>query len=64
MPGGPSAVRRVGVYGVTVVFATAGILLTSFAASRSGPVEAPVDLAWWMVLPVYLLALQRPLEYE
>lgn len=62
--GGPSAARRSGVYGFTAVYAAAGVALTSYASSAWNPERVPVHLTWWMLLPVYVLALQRPLEYE
>ena len=64
VPGGPSAVRRLGVYGITVVLAVTGLASTSFAASSFGQRDVPLHLPWWALLPAYLLALQRPLEYE
>jgi diguanylate cyclase (GGDEF)-like protein len=57
-------VRRVAVYGVTVLLACAGLALTAYAANRTPAMHGPVHVTWWALLPVYLLALQRPLEYE
>ncbi len=62
--GGPSAVRRVAVYGVSLTLAVGGAALTSFAASHYTPGHLPLSVPWWALLPVYFLALQRPLEYE
>ncbi|MCW2708684.1 MAG: putative Diguanylate cyclase/phosphodiesterase [Frankiales bacterium] len=63
-PGGPTGARRVGLVGLSLLLAGIGAELTSYAASNWTPGHLPLTVPWWVLLPVYTLALQRPLAYE
>ena len=62
--GGPSLVRRAAVYGVSVALATSGSFLTWWALQQPHPGHLPVSITWWLLLPAYVVVLQRPIEFE
>jgi diguanylate cyclase (GGDEF)-like protein len=52
------------VYGLSGTLGASGAGLTAFAVAGTAHVDLPFSLTWWLLLAVYALALQRPLEYE
>jgi diguanylate cyclase (GGDEF)-like protein len=61
---GPSSPRRAAVWGITLASGGAGAVLTAYAAESFQPLHLSVHTPWLVLLPLYLLALQLPLEYE
>ena len=63
-PGGPSLVRRAAVYGVSVLLGGSGALLTWWATTEPQVRGLPFVLPWFLLLPAYVVVLQRPLEFQ
>jgi diguanylate cyclase (GGDEF)-like protein len=59
-----SLVRRSAVYGYSIVLALLGTALVWLSGGRPPTPGLPFRLEWWALLPVYVVVLQVPLQYE
>ena len=63
-PGGPTGVRRIAVYVLSLALLLLGTVGVWVAAGRPSGLDTPFSVPWWTLVPAYALASKLTIEYE